>query len=286
MAREIPKFSLEIVEASKENVSFRIKEQDKTGEAFFPNGDTQILPSKITLASYNHPKLNGCTFYTRGSKCSSDNNILTCSHSMWDVIKNTPEEYAEVWRNHYKAIDLKALKESIKHWVEIVEYAHKKDKDYFSFFNMEKELNTSILSDHCALCKLEYGCSNCILFLKTNKTCKNNNWKWVSQSTSWKELTRRGIAFILELEAVALMLDPDYIPVKFSFEEKPKEKLSEPFIYSSKTKPEAKNPITNLLHNYTPKEIRTFLMEIETEKLITLATKVHGVIYKKLRREI
>lgn len=270
MPREIPKFSLEIVEVSKGNVSFRIKEQDRVGGVFFPNGNTQILPSKITLASYSHPKLSGCTFYTRGGNYSLDDRILTCSYSMWDVIKNTPEEYAEVWRNHYKAIDLKALKESIKHWVEIVEYAHKKDKDYFSFFTMEKELNTSILSEHCALCKLKYGCLNCILFLKTGKICRTNNWKWVSQSTSWEELVRRSIAFILELETVALMLDPNYIPVKFSFEEKTK----------------TKNPIEDVLDHYSTNEIRTFLMEIGTGKLITLATKVHGVIYKKLRREI
>jgi hypothetical protein len=85
--------------------------------------------------------------------------------------------------------DIKLLKESIKHYDRMIEWAEEKKKVYYMFRNidvlketMEEEIGENWMAEYCVLCKGYSYCQYCPL--PDGKTCSGSNSCWCKMNSA------------------------------------------------------------------------------------------------------
>lgn len=283
LKREKHELSFSVVDVSNGYVCFIIDKQSHRYGNFLPK-DVRFNLSSFKVKSMAFPKINGNSFYVKGYEKEKDNTLLYCPLDQWEIIKKIPEEYTKLWDLYYKKT---ALKESIAHWVRMNEFAYrmslKEEKPSGTSISVciLTALGESIGAEHCSLCH-NFVCEECPLYLFKKEGCKtpNSTYSKVCRADTWSKFMTQSLYMINDLESALKAINPDYTNIKMSYETK------EPKNYPKEFKHiKGANAFMDIFASYTMDEIKSMLETLTTSQLITLASKIHGIMYKRLKAE-
>jgi len=208
---------------------------------------------------------------------------------------------------------LKALDESIKHWEKMVGYAEWMPTDkHWDIDSFEHKGRKGPLAKYCALCVLSNNtCTDCILG-KEKGSCSSSNkrnlYYWVITSITWGMFYNRGLAFIEQLKIIQreyqlkneMVKEPTIQKHHFKYdgmtafekikiEQKAKEKEIEILkeeLNRLKSSIECmeKIKISDVILYGSKEGIKEALNKTDTNRIIALATAIHGVLYKRLEK--
>lgn len=225
----------------------------------------------IILQSLSYPDFNNSTLYVRGTDVNYDTvDVIIPSNKISEVLFAL-EEYNTTFSNNSNEDNkeqLQALKECIDHWERMYKYAARKASGGgYNPCIMREELKETASSDFCSLCTLNKGkCHLCILYLNGLDCCAPNSlYDKAANAYSWGEFESRAKDFVNAMYTLLLKK-------RYCSEEETKDKVEE----------KERIPLTTveLVH-----EVKKRVREFSISELITIATKVHGVMYHMLRTD-